>query len=406
MERVHEKFLRYAVINTKSDDNSTTTPSTNVQFDLANMLVKELKELGLEDAHVDDKCYVMASLKGNSAKAPKIGLIAHLDTSPDYCGENVKPQIINDYNGKDIVLNDTLNIVMKVSDFPYLEDYKGKTLITTDGTTLLGADNKAGVAEIMSTLEYFIKNPEIKRGDIKIAFTPDEEIGCGADNFNVEKFGADFAYTIDGGFIGEIEYENFNAASAKIKINGVNIHPGSAKLKMKNSILIGMELQNLLPVFENPQYTEGYEGFYMLDEFNGSIEETTLKYIIRDHDMDKFTKKKEFLKKACDFINIKYGEGTAQVEIKDSYFNMKEKIVPVMHIVDSAIKAMEKLNINPRVTAIRGGTDGARLSFMGLPTPNIFTGGFNFHGKYETIAIEDMEMAVQTIVEVIKSYAE
>ncbi|WP_425449224.1 peptidase T [Dethiothermospora halolimnae] len=404
MERAYEKLLRYVSINTRSKGDSESTPSTEIQFDLANILVDELKEMGIEDAHMDDNCYVMGTLKGNCKDAPTIGLIAHLDTSPDFSGKNVKPNIIKDYDGKDIVLNKEKDIVMKVEDFPYLEDYKGKTLITTDGTTLLGADDKAGIAEIITTIEYFINNPDIKRGDIKIAFTPDEEIGRGADKFDVEKFGADFAYTIDGSFLGEIEYENFNAASASIKIHGVNIHPGSAKLKMKNSILIGMELQSLLPVFENPQYTEGYEGFYLLDVFEGSIEETKMEYIIRDHDIDKFERKKDFLKKTCNFINDKYGDNTVEVEIKDSYYNMKEKILPVIHIVDSVVNAMEKVGIEPNVKAIRGGTDGARLSFMGLPTPNIFTGGFNFHGKFEAIAVEDMDKAVETVIEVIKSY--
>lgn len=404
MERVEENFLRYAAINTRSDEKTGTNPSTKVQFDLAKVLVEELKKLGIEDAHVDENCYVMGTLKGNCENAPVIGLISHLDTSPDASGKNVKPQIIKDYNGKDIVLNEKLDIVMKVEDFPYLKDYTGKTLITTDGTTLLGADDKAGIAEIMSTLEYFINNPEIKHGDIKVAFTPDEEIGEGADNFDLEKFGADFAYTIDGAFLGEIEYENFNAASATVEINGVNIHPGEAKLRMKNSVLIGMEFQSLLPVFQKPEFTEGYEGFYLLDQIEGNVEKTTMMYIIRDHDMDKFTQKKEFLKDACDFINRKYGENTIKLEMKDSYYNMKEKILPVMHVVDSVVNAMEKVGVKPNIKAIRGGTDGARLSFMGLPTPNIFTGGFNFHGKFETIAIEDMNKAVETIVEVIKSY--
>ncbi|MBF8981928.1 peptidase T [Lutibacter sp. B2] len=402
MERAYEKFLRYAIINTKSDEASETTPSTRIQFDLANMLVEELKSMGIEDAHVDDHCYVMGTLKGNVENVPVIGLIAHLDTSPDFSGENVKPNIVKNYDGNDIVLNKELNIVMKVSDFPDLKDYKGQTLITTDGTTLLGADDKAGIAEIMTAIEHLINHPEIKHGDIKIGFTPDEEIGSGADHFDVEKFGADFAYTIDGSFIGEIEYENFNAASASIKVHGVNIHPGSAKLKMKNSILIGMELNGLLPTFEVPQYTEGYEGFFLLDEFDGNVGLTKMEYIIRDHDMEKFLSKKAFMEKACQFINDKYGEGTVELVIIDSYFNMKEKIVPVIYIVDSVVKAMENVGIKPIVKAIRGGTDGARLSFMGLPTPNIFTGGFNFHGKFETVSVEAMDKAVETVIEVIK----
>ncbi|WP_130805401.1 peptidase T [Senegalia massiliensis] len=405
MEKVQDKFLRYISIDTQSNEKSDTTPSTSIQFDLANLLVKELRELGLSDAHVDENCYVMATLKGNQENTKTIGLISHLDTSPDFKGNNIKSNIVENYDGCDIVLNKEKNIVMKVSDFPYLKDYKGKTLITTDGTTLLGADDKAGIAEIMSTVEYFVNNKDIKHGDIKIAFTPDEEIGSGADKFDVEKFGADFAYTIDGSFLGEIEYENFNAASAQVDVYGTNIHPGTAKHKMKNSILIGMEFQSLLPEFQNPEYTEGYEGFYLLDEFIGGIEKTTMRYIIRDHNMDKFNQKKEFMKKACDFINEKYGKDTIKIEINDSYYNMKEKIEPVIDIVYSVVEAMKKVGVEPKIKAIRGGTDGARLSYMGLPTPNIFTGGFNFHGKFEAIAVEDMEKSVETIVETIKSYA-
>ncbi|NBI06544.1 peptidase T [Senegalia massiliensis] len=405
MEKVQDKFLRYISIDTRSNEKSDTTPSTSIQFDLANLLVKELKELGLKDAHVDENCYVMATLKGNQENTKTIGLISHLDTSPDAKGNNIKPNIVENYNGYDIVLNKDENIVMKVSDFPYLKDYKGKTLITTDGTTLLGADDKAGIAEIMSAVEYFVNNKDIKHGDIKIAFTPDEEVGSGADKFDVEKFGADFAYTIDGSFLGEIEYENFNAASAQIDVYGTNIHPGTAKHKMKNSILIGMEFQSLLPEFQKPEYTEGYEGFYLLDEFIGGIEKTTMRYIIRDHNMDKFNQKKEFMKKACDFINEKYGKDTIEIQINDSYYNMKEKIEPVIDIVYSVVEAMKKVGVKPKIKAIRGGTDGARLSYMGLPTPNIFTGGFNFHGKFEAIAVEDMEKAVETIIETIKSYA-
>lgn len=405
MEKVQEKLLRYVKINTKSDPNSDTTPSTDIQFDIAKLLVEELKKLGLSDAHVDENCYVMATLKGNVENTKTIGLIAHVDTSPDYKGEDIKPNIVENYDGCDIVLNKEKDIVMKVSDFPFLENYKGKTLITTDGTTLLGADNKAGIAEIMSAIEYLVNNPEIKHGDIKIGFTPDEEIGSGADKFDVEKFGADFAYTIDGSFLGEIEYENFNAASARVNVSGINIHPGSAKNTMKNSVLIGMEFQSLLPEFDKPEYTEGYEGFYMLDKFEGSIEKTTMNYIIRDHDKNKFEKKKELMNKACDFLNAKYGENTVQIEIKDSYYNMKEKIEPVISIVDSVVEAMKNIGIEPNIKAIRGGTDGARLSYMGLPTPNIFTGGFNFHGRYEAIVVEDMEKSVETIIETIKLYA-
>lgn len=405
MENVCQRFLRYAKIDTMSDPKSEALPSTQIQFDLAHILVEDLKKIGIEDAHVDENCYVMGSIKGNSPNAPKIGLIAHMDTSPEFSGKDVKPQIIENYDGGDITLNKDLGIVMKVSDFPYLKDLASHTLVTTDGTTLLGADDKAGIAEIIAVLEYFIENPDVKHGDIKVCFTPDEEIGNGTAGFDVKKFDADFAYTLDGSFEGEIEYENFNAASAKIKVNGVNIHPGSAKHKMKNSILIAMELNSLLPAFDVPQYTEGYEGFYHLDEFAGSVENTTMEYIIRDHDMDKFKAKKAFMQKSCDFINAKYGEGTVELELSDSYFNMKEHILPVMHIVDSAIAAMETVGVTPIVKAIRGGTDGAMLSYKGLPTPNLFTGGFNYHGKFEAISVNVMEKAVQTVIEIIKAYA-
>ena len=406
MDNVTSRLLKYVKINTISDPKSETLPSTQIQFDLAKILVEDLKEIGVKDATLDENCYVMGSIPGNAENAPAIGLIAHMDTSPEFSGENVKPQIIEDYDGNDIVLNEDLNIVMKVSDFPYLADFKGHTLITTDGTTLLGADNKAGIAEIMEVAKYFIDNPDVKHGDIKICFTPDEEVGRGTEKFDLEKFGADFAYTLDGSFEGEIEYENFNAASAVVKIHGTNIHPGSAKHKMKNSLLIAMEFNALLPVFDVPQYTEGYEGFYHLDEAGGTVELTTLEYIIRDHDMEKFTARKEFMTKAAAFINEKYGEGTAEVEIKDSYFNMREHILPVMHIVDSAVAAMEKTGVKPIVKAIRGGTDGAALSYKGLPTPNIFTGGFNYHGRYEAVSVQSMNKAIATVIEILKSYAQ
>ena len=406
MDNVTSRLLKYVKVNTISDPKSETLPSTQIQFDLAKILVEDLKEIGVKDASLDENCYVMGSIPGNAKNAPAIGLIAHMDTSPEFSGENVKPQIIEDYDGNDIVLNKDLNIVMKVSDFPYLADFKGHTLITTDGTTLLGADNKAGIAEIMEVAKYFIDNPDVKHGDIKICFTPDEEVGRGTEKFDLEKFGADFAYTLDGSFEGEIEYENFNAASAVVKIHGTNIHPGSAKHKMKNSLLIVMEFNALLPVFDVPQYTEGYEGFYHLDEAGGTVELTTLEYIIRDHDMEKFTARKEFMTKAAAFINEKYGEGTAEIEIKDSYFNMREHILPVMHIVDSAVAAMEKTGVKPIVKAIRGGTDGAALSYKGLPTPNIFTGGFNYHGRYEAVSVQSMNKAIATVIEILKSYAQ
>ena len=406
MDNVTSRLLKYVKVNTVSDPKSETLPSTQIQFDLAKILVEDLKEIGVKDASLDENCYVMGSIPGNAKNAPAIGLIAHMDTSPEFSGENVKPQIIEDYDGNDIVLNKDLNIVMKVSDFPYLADFKGHTLITTDGTTLLGADNKAGIAEILEVAKYFIDNPDVKHGDIKICFTPDEEVGRGTEKFDLEKFGADFAYTLDGSFEGEIEYENFNAASAVVKIHGTNIHPGSAKHKMKNSLLIAMEFNALLPVFDVPQYTEGYEGFYHLDEAGGTVELTTLEYIIRDHDMEKFTARKEFMTKAATFINEKYGEGTAEIEIKDSYFNMREHILPVMHIVDSAVAAMEKTGVKPIVKAIRGGTDGAALSYKGLPTPNIFTGGFNYHGRYEAVSVQSMNKAIATVIEILKSYAQ
>ena len=406
MDNVTSRLLKYVKINTISDPKSETLPSTQIQFDLAKILVEDLTEIGVKDASLDENCYVMGSIPGNAKNAPAIGLIAHMDTSPEFSGENVKPQIIEDYDGNDIVLNKDLNIVMKVSDFPYLADFKGHTLITTDGTTLLGADNKAGIAEILEVAKYFIDNPDVKHGDIKICFTPDEEVGRGTEKFDLEKFGADFAYTLDGSFEGEIEYENFNAASAVVKIHGTNIHPGSAKHKMKNSLLIAMEFIALLPVFDVPQYTEGYEGFYHLDEAGGTVELTTLEYIIRDHDMEKFTARKEFMTKAAAFINEKYGEGTAEIEIKDSYFNMREHILPVMHIVDSAVAAMEKTGVKPIVKAIRGGTDGAALSYKGLPTPNIFTGGFNYHGRYEAVSVQSMNKAIATVIEILKSYAQ
>ena len=406
MDNVTSRLLKYVKVNTVSDPKSETLPSTQIQFDLAKILVEDLKEIGVKDASLDENCYVMGSIPGNAKNAPAIGLIAHMDTSPEFSGENVKPQIIEDYDGSDIVLNKDLNIVMKVSDFPYLADFKGHTLITTDGTTLLGADNKAGIAEILEVAKYFIDNPDVKHGDIKICFTPDEEVGRGTEKFDLEKFGADFAYTLDGSFEGEIEYENFNAASAVVKIHGTNIHPGSAKHKMKNSLLIAMEFNALLPVFDVPQYTEGYEGFYHLDEAGRTVELTTLEYIIRDHDMEKFTARKEFMTKAAAFINEKYGEGTAEIEIKDSYFNMREHILPVMHIVDSAVAAMEKTGVKPIVKAIRGGTDGAALSYKGLPTPNIFTGGFNYHGRYEAVSVQSMNKAIATVIEILKSYAQ
>ncbi|MGF7057597.1 peptidase T [Brassicibacter mesophilus] len=407
MEKVTDKFLRYVKIDTKSDENSKTFPSTKKQFNLANLLVKELKEIGLNDASVDEKGYVMATLSSNIDKdVPTIGFIAHMDTSPDMSGENVNPIFVDNYNGNDIILNSEKNIVLSPKNFSDLKEYIGKTLITTDGTTLLGADDKAGIAEIITAIEYLVNNPSIKHGTIKVAFTPDEEVGQGADYFDVEKFGADYAYTIDGGTIGELEYENFNAAGAKITIQGRNVHPGSAKNKMINSMEIAIELNAMLPENQKPQYTENYEGFFHLVGINGEVEETTIQYIIRDHDKDNFEQKKKLIKKVVEFLNIKYGENTLSLELKDQYYNMKEKIEPVMHVVDIASRAMNEVGVSPKIKPIRGGTDGARLSYMGLPCPNIFTGGHNFHGKYEYICVESMEKAVEVILKIAELYAE
>ncbi|MCQ4922976.1 peptidase T [Tissierella carlieri] len=402
MSKLIDRFLQYVKHETTSDESSTSVPSTPNQLEFAKILGRELEEIGLSDVSVDENGYVMATLPSNTEnKAPIIGFIAHMDTSPDMSGKNVKPKIISNYNGKDIVLNDEKNIIMSTKDFPDLKDYVGYDLITTDGTTLLGADNKAGIAEIITAVEYLIQNPNIPHGTVKIGFTPDEEIGRGADCFDVEKFGADFAYTVDGGPIGELEYENFNAATAKISIQGRNVHPGTAKNKMINSILIANELNSMLPIDERPEYTEGYEGFYHLMAFNGSVEKTEIAYIIRDHSMEKFEIKKEILKRAVEFLNHKYGD-IITLEISDSYYNMKEKIEPVMYVIDIAKKAMEDLDIRPLIKPIRGGTDGARLSYMGLPCPNLFTGGHNYHGKFEYIPIFAMEKSVETILKIIE----
>lgn len=402
MEHLVKRFLEYVKIETTSDESSTTVPSTPTQMDFAKLLVKELTDIGLSDVSLDENGYVMATLPANiEKKVPIIGFVAHMDTSPDMSGKNVSPKIVENYQGGDILLNQEKNIVLSPKDFPELNEHKGMTLITTDGTTLLGADDKAGIAEIVTAMEYLINNPHIPHGEIKIGFTPDEEIGSGADHFDVEKFGADFAYTMDGGHIGGIEFENFNAASALITIQGRNVHPGTAKNKMINSILVAHELHNLLPVHEVPEATEGYEGFYLLMHFNGTVEKTTLSYIIRDHSKEKFQKKKDTITSAVNFINSKYGD-IVSIELKDSYYNMLEKIEPVMYIVDIAKKAMEEIGIVPLVAPIRGGTDGSRLSFMGLPCPNLFTGGQNYHGKFEYIPVEGMEKAVNTILKIIE----
>ncbi|MDT8718556.1 peptidase T [Clostridium sp. 19966] len=406
MSKVVEKFLKYAKIDTKSDEASTTVPSTAKQLVLGNELVKELKELGLKDAEIDEHGYVMATLPANTSKAiPAVGFISHMDTSPDMSGTNVNPQIVENYAGKDIVLNKELNIVLSPADFPELKEYVGKTLITTDGTTLLGADDKAGVAEIMTAVEHLISHPEIEHGTIKIGFTPDEEVGRGADYFDVKKFGAEVAYTIDGGKIGEFEYESFNAASANVTINGRNVHPGYAKGKMKNSILVANDFIGLLPENEVPEKTEGYEGFFHLNAIQGEVEKTVLKYIIRDFDRNKFEARKALMTETVNKINEKYGAGTAELDMKDQYYNMKEKIEEAMHVFNIGYEAMESTGVKPIVRPIRGGTDGSRLSFMGLPTPNIFAGGENFHGKYEYVPVESMEKAVEVIVKIAALYA-
>ncbi len=405
MEKAHERLLRYVVVDTRSDDESETVPSTKKQFVLAEMLVSELKALGIADAHMDENCYVMGTLKGNVANAPTIGLIAHVDTSPDFNADAVKPLIHKNYDGKDIVLNAEKGIVMDTKNFPELLNYKGLDLITTDGTTLLGADDKAGIAEIMTVIETLINNPEMPHGDIKIGFTPDEEVGRGADFFNVEKFGADFAYTLDGGEIGELEYENFNAASLKVTIKGRNIHPGNAKNKMINSLLIAHEFVTMMPAYETPATTEGYEGFYHLTDMSGDIEETKFAMIIRDHDMEKFQNRKVYVTKVADFLKDKYNEAVIEIEVKDSYYNMKEKVEPVIEIVNIAKEAMELVGVTPLVKAIRGGTDGSRLSYMGLPCPNIFTGGHNFHGRFEYIPIQSMDAAVKVVLKMLELHA-
>jgi len=402
MDRIVERFIKYIGIDTKSDENSNTCPSTKGQLELGAILVEELKELGLEDAKQDEHGYIYATLKSNiDKKVPTIGFISHLDTSPDLDGKCVNPNIFI-YEGGDIKLNEQYSIREK--EFPYLKELVGKELITTDGTTLLGADDKAGIAAIMDAMEYLINHPEIKHGDIKIGFTPDEEIGRGADKFDVEGFNADFAYTVDGGPVGELEYENFNAASVKIEIQGQNVHPGTAKGIMVNSLRVAMEIENMLPVNEKPEYTEGYEGFYLLDDINGSVDYTTMNYIIRDHSMEKFQQKKSHIKKIVDFLNDKYGN-IITIEIEDSYYNMREKIEPHMEIVELAKKSMIDLGIEPNIKPIRGGTDGARLSYMGLPCPNLFTGGYNFHGRYEFIPVESMKLASQLIVKIIENNA-
>lgn len=405
MQHIIDRFISYVTIDTESDANSETTPSTAKQWDLANKLVEELKAIGMQDVTIDDKSYIMATLPSNvDHEVPTIGFVSHFDTTPDFTGANVKPQIIPNYNGKDIVLNAEQNIILSPDYFKDLLLYKGQTLITTDGTTLLGADDKAGITEIVTAMEFLIKNPEIKHGKIRVGFTPDEEIGRGAHHFDVEKFGADWAYTMDGSRVGELEYENFNAAGAKITFKGKSVHPGYAKGKMINSILIANDFINALPENEIPQETKGYDGFFHVNHFTGSIEETVVELIIRDHSMKKFEKRKNLIEKITKKINKKFakqfGEDIVVTEIKDQYYNMKEKVVPVKYIVDIAEKAMKEVNIKPLIKPIRGGTDGSQLSYKGLPCPNIFAGGHNFHGKYEYVPVESMQKAVEVIVKI------
>ncbi len=407
MHPVIDRFIRYIKIDTQSARKSDTFPSTEKQLNLAKILLQELKDMGLEDAALDEYGYVTASLPANiDRSAPVVGFLAHMDTSPDFSGKDVKPQFIDNYDGGVVVLNAEKQILMDPVDFPDLKKYVGKTLITTDGTTLLGADDKAGVAEIMTAIQTLIEHPEIQHGKIRIGFTPDEEVGSGVDHFDVEKFGADFAYTLDGGEIGETEYDNFNAAGAELVIHGRNVHPGEAKHKMRNALLIGMELNEMLPVFDRPEFTEKYEGFFHIYEFNGTVEEATMAYIIRDHDREKFEAKKQLLQSAVDFINRKYGEKIIDLALEDQYYNMREMVEPHPEIMGIAIQAVKALGIEPLIKPVRGGTDGSRLSYMGLPTPNLFTGGHYFHGKYEFIPTHSMEKAVEMIVAIAQLVAE
>jgi len=401
MEQVLDRFLKYVVVDTQSDTDTGLTPSTPGQMEFAEKLADELKAIGLQDVTLDENGYVMATVPATTQKdVPVIGFVAHMDTSPDFSGKHVKPRVINNYQGGDIVLNEAKGITLKVNDFPEVEHYKGQDLVVTDGTTLLGADDKAGVAEIVTAAEYLIQHPEIEHGKIRFGFTPDEEIGAGADHFNVEQFGAEFAYTLDGSQIGELEYENFNAAGAKVTVNGRMVHPGYAKNKMRNSIRIANQIMTMLPRHETPEHTDGYEGFYHLMSFNGDVEKTEMMYIIRDFKRDRFEDRKKEMQHLINKINAEYGQGTAVVEIKDQYYNMREKVEPVMHVVDFAKQAMEEVGVTPIVKPIRGGTDGSRLSYMGLPCPNIFAGGHNFHGRFEFVPVQSMQKAVEVILKI------
>jgi tripeptide aminopeptidase len=404
-KKILERFLRYINIDTQSDPDSKTFPSTEKQFQLARMLTDELKDVGLTDVSMDEKGYVMGTLTSNiEAKVPVIGFLSHMDTSPDMSGTNVMPQIVNDYNGEDILLNKSTGLTLKTADFPEITQYKGQTIITTDGTTLLGADDKAGIAEIVTAMEYLVIHPEILHGTVKVGFTPDEEVGRGVDFFDVKKFGAEYAYTLDGGEIGELEYENFNAAKAKVLIQGRNVHPGTAKNKMINALLVATEFNSILPVEQRPEFTSDYEGFFHLTKMEGTVENSVIEYIIRDHDRKKFDDKKALVHDIARLINSKYPKGTVKLEIEDQYFNMREKIEPVFHIMEIARKAIKDSGIEPKVIPVRGGTDGSRLSYMGLPCPNIFAGGHNFHGKFEYIPLESMVAATNVIIRIVELY--
>lgn len=397
------RFLKYVQIDTQSCPGQSQIPSTARQFDLANVLAQELKQMGAEDVMVTKHGYVYASIPATTEKPVlSLGLIAHMDTSDALTGANVAPQLVENYSGGDICLNKDKGIYMRTKDFPFLSAYRGQDLITTDGTTLLGGDDKAGIAEIMTMAEYFLLHPEIPHGPIQIGFTPDEEIGKGADLFDVENFGADAAYTVDGGALGELQFENFNAASAEVRIQGFGIHPGSAKNKMKNALLIAMEFQSMLPPFENPMYTEGYEGFFHLSKMSGDVEAVRMEYLIRDHDIGKFQEKKKLFSEICAFLNSKYGEGTVQVQVTDMYRNMKEQIEPHRYLIDLAQNAMEELGITPIIKPVRGGTDGARLSFKGLPCPNLGTGSRNSHGRYEFASIQQMEKVTELLIKIVE----
>ncbi|MEI0605614.1 peptidase T [Brachyspira pulli] len=407
--KTYERFIKYTTFDTtSSSENENQTPSTEKQRVFGQYLVEELKGIGIDNVYIDDKSFVYASIPATKGKEnkPKIGFIAHLDTVEDASGENIKASIVKNYDGKDIVLNKEKNIIFSTEKFPSLNKYIGNDLIVTDGTTLLGADDKAGIAEIMTMAETIMNNPNIEHGEIKIAFTPDEEIGSGIEYFDVEKFNADFAYTVDGGELGEIEYENFNAASCKITVNGVNVHPGYSKNKMKNAILLAMEFNSMLPPEQKPQYTEKYEGFYHLGYIEGTEEKTKLEYIIRDHDFEKFNQKKELVKDIINFLNKKYGNNTFVLELKDTYFNMKEKILPNMHLIDNAKKAFNECGVQEKIVPIRGGTDGARLSFRGLPCPNLSTGGENAHSRFEYVPVQSLEKMTEVLLKIINIYAE